>query len=279
MIIDTEVHILQPEARSEDFIRYADEPVIKNIHSHPDFPLLKDKMSVEALKKSMGENNIDRAIIMGMSWLDPVLQEQNNSFVEKVVRENNHEFRAMFIPNLKSIGAAADSVKNINPDIFIGAKLIPGWQGVRIDDSRLAPLLEAIQAKDMFLMAHVDHPTQSLDGDVPYRLLEVLKKYPKLKVLAPHLGGLLCLYGLNEKIKPLLTNTYFISSVSSTIKFVKFAAEVNCDNILFGTDFPFNHCHDQKTVLEGISALNLSQRVEKKILGENAEELFDCDEW
>ena len=46
------------------------------------------------------------------------------------------------------------------------------------------------------------------------------------------------------------------------------------DKILFGTDHPFNHCHDQKTVVEGVEALGLSESTLAAIFRTNAERFF-----
>ena len=97
-----------------------------------------------------------------------------------------------------------------------------------------------------------------------------LERVVAVKVLAPHLGGLLCLYALMPQVRETLKNVIFITSVSATMTFVEFAARVNPDNLIFGSDFPFNHCHCQKTPLESLKCLNLEREVAKKILGDTA---------
>ena len=89
------------------------------------------------------------------------------------------------------------------------------------------------------------------------------------------MGGLLCLYALVPEIREALKNAYFITSVSSTMEMVNFAAEINSDNLLFGTDFPFNHCHDQSTQIEYMQNTHLSESVKNKIMGKTALSLFN----
>lgn len=279
MIVDTEVHLLHPEAREPDYLAENEEPVRRAIHEHEDFPLLKDRMTVDALIQSMQKNRIDKCLIMGLPWSDFNAHKKNNRFIESVVENHPHKFRGMYIPHLDNIKEEIQNIKQLTPDRFIGVKLIPGWQHMRIDNSELAPLLETVESENLFLMVHTDHSIQSLDGDVPYRLLSVLKEHPNLNVLAPHLGGLLCLYGLNPKIKPLLENVHFITSVSLTMRMVKYAADVDPDKVIFGTDFPFNHCHNQGSLIEDLHELPLSEEVESKVLGQTANELFDCHGW
>lgn len=279
MIIDTEVHLLHPPARDQSYLAGNVEPVRQAIHEHEDFHILEDLLTLDALLESMDENNIDKCLIMGLPWNDSKAHAANNRYIESVVKMHPSKFRGLYIPDLSDIEKAVDEIKNLDKDTYIGVKLIPGWQHVRIDDPELDPLMEVVDSRNLFLMVHTDHPTQSLDGDVPYRLLSFLKNHPNLNILAPHLGGLLCLYGLDPRIKPVLENTHFITSVSLTMEMVKYASDVNPDNILFGSDFPFNHCHDQQTLLQDLRGLSLSEEVESKILGETANSIFDCNEW
>lgn len=173
---------------------------------------------------------------------------------------------------------AAKEIELLDKDVFVGVKLLPAWQKVCIDDKELQPIFNAVLAKDMYLMVHTDHITQSLNGDTPYRLLRFLLNNPDLKVLAPHMGGLLCLYALRENIRHAVSNTTFITSVSATMEFVKYAAEINPDNIIFGTDFPFNHCHNQSTQINTIQNLKLPNNAVEKILGSKAKKLFGFGE-
>ena len=278
-IVDTEVHVLHPAARQPDFKQGSEEPVRSAIHEHEDFPLLEGRLSVNYLLESMEENGIDHCLLMGLPWNDPEVHAANNDFIESVVTRYPGRFRGMYIPHLRDPPAAARRIEALDRDRFLGVKLIPGWQNTSIDDPRLEPIIDVVEARDLFLMVHTDHPTQSLDGDAPYRLLSFLQDHPDVNVLAPHLGGLLCLYALDDRIVPALDNTYFISSVSSTMQLVKYAADVNSDKVIFGTDFPFNHCHDQRRPIEDLRSLHLSQSAESKIFGQTALELLRCDEW
>lgn len=273
-VLDAEVHLLHPEACNAAFAWGEDEPVRKAIHEHPDFPLLQEKLSVEALLDSMDANSITQALIMGVSWRSSCYQHDNNAFIETCVCKYPDRFRGLYIPDLSDPEQAARDIEQLNTARFIGIKLLPAWQGVHIDDSSLSPLWPVLVRKQLFLMVHTDHPTQSSDGDTPYRLLHFLQQHPEIRLLAPHLGGLLCLYGLMPKIQHAIRNTHFVTSVSATMQMVEFAARVNDKNLLFGSDFPFNHCHDQTTPLKVLQNLSLTDDMKKMILYENARRLF-----
>jgi predicted TIM-barrel fold metal-dependent hydrolase len=279
VIIDTEVHLLHPDARNADYLSGEDEPVRHAIHNHDDFPSIQDLLILDELLDSMDRNGIDKCLIMGLPWHDRTAHAENNRYIESVVKSHPNKFRGLYIPKLTHPQKAAERIRQLNTNHFIGVKLIPGWQNVRIDDPVLNPVIEATKSEDLFLMIHTDHLTQSLDGDVPYRLLSFLRKTSGVKVLAPHLGGLLCLYALDPRVEPLLENVWFITSVSLTMEMVKYAADVNSDNIIFGTDFPFNHCHDQKSLIKDLQDLSMPDETKAKILGRTANNIFHCDEW
>ena len=273
-VLDAEVHLLHPEACDAAFASGENEPARKALHEHPDFPLLREKLSVEALLDSMGANGITRALIMGVSWRSSRCQHDNNAFIETCVCKYPDRFRGLYIPDLSDPLKAAQDIGQLNTARFIGIKLLPAWQGIHIDDPSLYPLWQVLAQKQLFLMVHTDHPTQTSDGDTPYRLLRFMQNNPEIRVLAPHLGGLLCLYGLMPKIQQAIRNAHFITSVSASMQMVEFAAGVNGNNLLFGTDFPFNHCHDQTTPLKALHNLSLTDDMKQMILYKNAHRLF-----
>ncbi len=273
--IDCEIHLLHPKAQRADFLPPGDEPAFNAVHKHASFEHVKNKLTVESLLHSMDQNGIELAIIMGMSWLDVDTLNANNEYIAEMVSRYPDRFRGLFIPHLGDCEKAAASISKIDSNIFVGAKVLPGWQGVHVDDERFALVANAVRARDMLIMIHTDHATQSLDGDTPSRFYHFLRKNPELRVLAPHLGGLICLYGMLPSVREVLRNTTFITSVSATMAQVKFAAEVNSANIAFGSDFPFNHCHNHETMLESLSALGLSDEVLHRISYSNAARILN----
>ena len=276
--IDVEVHLLHPEACTADFMRGKDEPTRRAIHEHIDFPIVQPLLSLSALLQSMNEASIDRSVIMGMAWRDAGVQRDNNQYIAQVVTADPAHFRALYIPHLGNPVKAAQAVEQLDTRIWSGVKLLPSDQGRTLDDPELAPLFETIAARDLPLMVHTDHPTQSLDRDTPYRFLSFVRRYPTIRVLAPHLGGMICLYALKPEIGAALRNVTFVTSVSATMQMVEFAAQVNPATIVFGSDFPFNHCHSQREPLQALFALRLSEETKTRIAGGLAAKIFPAGE-
>ncbi len=273
-IIDCEVHLLHPEGCTKQFLEGHDDPVRKAVHEHSDFTSIQKLLGIDALLQSMDKNGIVWSLIMGMPWKEESVLMDNNRYIEACVKKYPDRLKGMYIPFLGDPKRAAKEIENLDKKIFMGVKILPRNQSAHVDEDRLAPIYEAVQKKDMFLMIHTDHIHQTDTGDTPFRLMNFLLKYPKIKVLAPHLGGLICLYASRPKVKEAIKNVHFICSVSATMELASFAAQINPDNLIFGTDFPFNHCHNQHFQIEELSRLGLSKDVQEKILFKNAQKLF-----
>ena len=273
-IVDAEVRVVHPEARTRDFAIHKDELVRRDVYSDAGIEKAIGLWGVDATIRSMDECGIDFALLSGLAWKDRGILRDNNEYVLECLGNHPHRFKGLYTVDPSDPDRSADSIMSLDNDKYIGAEIIPKWQGTHVDAPELQPIIEALESKNLFLKAYTAHPTQTLDGDAPYRTLRLLRRNPRLKTLIPHLGGLLCLYGLYSPVAELIQNAFFITSVSATMKMVEFAATVNPDNLLFGTDFPFNHCFDQATALDAMFELNLEPEVRDRILGRTAIDLF-----
>jgi len=273
-IIDSELRLLHPEARKIENFKNFDKPIRKDVFDHSKAKNTIKLFNIESIKKSMEKCKIDFGIISGLAWTDQNMQKENNEYVKSCILKNSKRFRGLYIPDVSSPDKAADEIMNLNKKIYVGVELIPKWQAININQENLEPIFNAVMKRNLFLKVYTAHPTQTLDGDAPYRTLQFLKKYPKIRTLIPHMGGMLCVYGLFPPIRKIIKNAFFITSVSATMKMVKFAAEVNPNNILFGTDYPGNHCFNQMTPLNQIKKMDISNNAKKNILGKKAFMMF-----
>jgi uncharacterized protein len=72
-----------------------------------------------------------------------------------------------------------------------GIKLHPDFQGFRLDDPRLRPLFDGMQGR-FTLMVHIgDTLPPEENPSCPAKLRSVLRQFPRLRVIAAHLGGYL----------------------------------------------------------------------------------------
>jgi predicted TIM-barrel fold metal-dependent hydrolase len=265
---------VHPEARDPGFAEGSSELVRRDVYASPDIEKAVGLWSAERLIQSMDESGIDYALVRGLAWKSSSILGDNNSYVDACLAEHPDRLKGLHIADAGHPDEAADAIMALDETLYVGVELIPKWQGTQINAPELQPIIDAVQKRDFLLKVYTAHPTQTLNGDAPYRTLEFLRKHPEIKILVPHLGGLLCLYKLFPPIAECLNNAYFIGSVSATMQMVEFAARVDSNNLLFGTDFPFNHSFDQQTALNAFAKLDIPADARARILGDNALKLF-----
>ena len=128
---------------------------------------------------------------------------------------------------------------------------------------------------NLFIMTHIDHPFK-LSGASPAHFCELLARCPQTKFIAAHMGGMIGLYALNSKIKNLFANVWFDTAISSTLQMVQHYVDVGLeDKIILGSDFPFNHSHEQKQVVDELSTLLASTTLRDKVFHQNFLNLVD----
>ena len=274
-VVDSEIRVVHPEAREVNYAKNFKEPVHTDIYSDPRIIKSRKLWNINSVIESMDKCNIEYGLLSGLAWKNLSILKKNNDYVKQCLQLHSNKFRGLYTPNPLNPQRSADEIMALDKNLYVGVELIPKWQNININLESLKPIVKAVKKRNFFLKIYTAHLTQTLDGDAPYRTLQFLKKNPKVRTLIPHLGGMLCLYGLYSPIRKVLKNAYFITSVSATMKMTKFAAEVNPDNLLFGTDFPFNHCFNQTTPLKALKKMNIPNQIKTQILGQKAFDLFN----
>lgn len=154
-----------------------------------------------------------------------------------------------------------------------GIKLHPDFQRFDIDDPKAMRIYEVIENR-LPVLIHMGDPRY--DYSRPYRLERVIKAFPKLRVIAAHLGGY---ERWEEAIKCLYSESVYFDT-SSSLDFItpSFARELihyyGEDKVFFGTDFPM---WDHVSELERFMDLGFDEKTNKKILSENFLRFFGID--
>ena len=140
-----------------------------------------------------------------------------------------------------TVHPACESVSNETEFILNaglkGIKLHPDTQRFNTDDKRLFEAFDAIQGKLPVLVHCGD---KRFDFSHPRRLKAVMSNFPRLRVIAAHLGG----WSLFEEAFQILKNSDCFLDISSCMMFLppeqvaRYIRGYGADRILFGTDFP-----------------------------------------
>jgi predicted TIM-barrel fold metal-dependent hydrolase len=108
----------------------------------------------------------------------------------------------------------------------------------------------------------------------PERVLKVIEKFPELKIIVAHMGGVLMWEEVLEKLAG--KNIYLDTSDSIRIMkkelFEQFFEKHDFDKIIYGSDFPIQ---DPKEEIEFVKTLNISEKNKQKILSCNIKNLIN----
>ncbi len=121
-----------------------------------------------------------------------------------------------------------------------GLKFHPEFQGFRMDDPSLLPIMEAAQA-DFFFLFHVgDELPPAQNPSCPVKLAALLDAFPQARVIAAHLGGYLhwacALEQLAGRDVWLDTSSALPFIDEATLKAI--VSKHPRERLLFGSDWP-----------------------------------------
>jgi uncharacterized protein len=222
--------------------------------------------TVDDLMRSMDRAGIDVSIVASIatkaSQFDAILRWS------RTIRSN----RIVPFPSLcpKSPGAV-DQIRQVAAEGFAGIKLHPYYQQFLLDDAQVAPVYAAAQECGLVILMHcgfdIAFPRERVAD--PARLARVLDCFPRLKIIAAHLGGWL---DWDEVEVHLLGRPVYLD-VSTCFDFMEREQAERilhghpAEYLLFGSDSPWV---DQLRTLEQLRSFGLDAGVEAAVEGENA---------
>lgn len=151
-----------------------------------------------------------------------------------------------------------------------GIKLHPDFQHFNADDPKMDKIYGAIDNR-LPLLIHAGD--ENFDSSSPERLAHVLKKFPRLTMIAAHLGG----YRKWKDAWDCLIGKNLYLDTSSAIQYMDrvFATQIikkhGTNRVVFGTDYPAAY-HDE--ALEVFNQLDLNDQERADILFNNAARLL-----
>ncbi|MGM9637447.1 MAG: amidohydrolase family protein [Eubacteriales bacterium] len=164
-------------------------------------------------------------------------------------------------------------VKQILELELSGVKIHPDIQRVAIDDPRIFRLCEEIEGR-LPINFHMGDPREEFSYSRPEKLVEILKRFPKLTVIASHLGGYSCWDSVADLYAPYENVLFDTSSAVEYLppdKAVELIRTLGVNRTFFGTDYPIR---TQKEGIEAFSRLNLNEDEKRAILWENFHRLL-----
>ncbi len=148
-----------------------------------------------------------------------------------------------------------------------GVKLHPDFQNFAIDDPSVFPIYDMIQQSGLPLLLHMGDARTDLSH--PARLAKVLQEFPKLHVVAAHLGG----WGRWAEAREYLSpdeRLRFDTSSSLPLLSVEAARKqilhFGVENCFFGVDYPM---WDYTEEIDRLLALGFTEEENKRLFASN----------
>jgi len=260
-IIDFHTH-----AFSDEFAPKAMKALTEN---HPEIPYFHES-TISSLLKSMDNAGIEKSVICSIATktkqfqtiLDWSLQIQTDRIIPLGSVHPDDPQRDEHIKQIAQAGLK-------------GIKMHPYYQDFYLDEDRMYKLYEQLVKNDLFLVMHTgfDIAFEYIDRAGPGKILEVLKKFPELKLITTHFGAWQQWDAVaNELIgKNIYMEISFALDYLDAAMAKKMLETHPADYILFGTDSPWRK---QDGTLELLRKLNLEPARMEKILFGNAKKLL-----
>jgi len=179
-------------------------------------------------------------------------------------------------------GALHPAAENIDKEISFmkanairGIKLHPEFQNFNMDDPSVFPMYEALAEAGLIVVFHTgtDPGPFTNDHSLPHMLAAVHRAFPRLRIVAGHMGG----HQVWDEVEKHLAGLplYFETSTAPTNfspeRFVRLCRRHGIERILFGTDTPW---FDQKSDREWIDGCGLTDNEKELVFHKNAERLL-----
>ena len=234
--------------------------------------------TIAGIKAHMAGSGVDKSIVLGIVERADQVRRANDWLIS-IQDEQLVPFGAMH-PDLEEKGA---EVARLRESGIKGIKLHPVINGFYPDDPKMFPVYEEM-GDSMVLEIHCgrlpDNGQQRGEHQpvfaAPERVMSVVRQFPKLRVIALHLGGF---YMLDEAERELigreniLIDTTWPPSLREVTPqtLTRIIDKHGPHKVCFGTDFPL--C-SQSSEAEYIQSLPLPDGVKEGILGENARQFI-----
>jgi hypothetical protein len=260
-IIDFHTH-----AFSDEFAPKAMKALTEN---HPEIAYYLDS-TIGALLKSMDAVGIEKSVICSIATkpkqfqtiLDWSLQIQTDRIIP---------FGSVHPADTEM----AEHIKQIKQSGLKGLKMHPYYQDFFLDDDSMSRFYELVCENDLPLVMHTgyDIAFEHIDRAGPERIVNVMKKFPQLKLVTTHFGAWQDWDKVESKIigKKIYMEISFALDYLEPARAKRMLESHPADYILFGTDSPWT---DQRKTLDLLRGLELDSQRLDKILYQNAEKLL-----
>lgn len=211
---------------------------------------------------------VDKFLVQSVATVPEQVRSINNYISECVSRYPDRliGFGAMH-PDFEDIVGETERIVSLG---LKGIKLHSDFQRFNLDEKRAYAIYEVAEGR-LPILFHIGDPRY--DYSAPERLMRVVKRFPKLTVIAAHLAG----WTMWDKGAEIFEGSGIYSDCSSSLyalapdRAAKLIRKIGADKVFWGTDYPLWGAAEE---LERFRSLPLSDEEKDKILGGNITRLL-----
>lgn len=245
--------------------------------------------STEKLIKDMDTAGVDKVVLQGWYWEYQDTCHWQNAWYLHCYKSHPERIIPFACVQPRDGERALDNLKSAYDDGARGVgEVFPEAQGFTMDNPVWLKIVEWAIEKNLPVTMHVTEPVgHDYLGKVESPLSEYLwlaQRYPELKLILSHWGGLLPFYELNPIVKNAFKNVYYDTSASSLLydrKIYRSVIDVvGADKIFFGSDYPLKvfprkqREPDFVLPIQEVRSSGLGDEEYNKIIGANMARLF-----
>ncbi len=232
--------------------------------------------TADGIKAHMAASGVDKSVVLGVAMRADQVRRANDWLISLADAD------AMLVPFgavHPGLADKAGEIRYLRENGVKGIKMHPVINGFYPDDPQWFPVYEEL-GDDMTLAIHSGRlPHQGPDAPLyaaPERIMNIVRRFPRLKVIALHLGGF---YMLDEAERTLLgqenvlVDTTWPPSLRELTPdtLTAIIGKQGAHKVCFGTDYPLV---DMAAESEYLASLPLDSAQLEGILGENARQFI-----
>ena len=167
-----------------------------------------------------------------------------------------------------------DAIKQMKKHGIYGVKMHPDYQDFYIDEERMLPVYALLERYELPILFHVGYDPYSPDliHGQPKAVKVIADMFPKLKIIAAHIGGMLQSEDV-LKYTVGLKNVWFDTSMSYGFVEIETARRIILEHrqVIFGSDCPW---HVPVKEVDYVRSLDLGDRLEEEVFSLNTLKLL-----
>lgn len=254
-------------------------------HAFPDelaaraIPFLEEEGNVKAflngtitgLLASMDRAGVEKSLICSIATKPAQFQAILDW--SKAIRNDRIIPLPSIHPQSENIG---EELRIIREEGFVGIKMHPYYQEFSLDEDRMDKVYEGLIENNLLAVMHTGFDIAFPRNKIcdPDKIVQVLERYPELRLITTHLGA----WDHWDKVRELLIGKPIYMEISFALDFLpprvarEMIIEHPAEYILFGSDSPWS---DQKNTLDLLRNLDLAPGLFRKITRDNAQKLLN----